>query len=258
VALTLPHVLARLPWGREHENPVDDFDFHEDVDGHDHDKYLWGNAAYAMAGRITNAFALHHWCVAIRGPEGGGRVEDLPVHKFKTREGTVGAKCPTEVLIPEDREKELSDQGFIALTHCKNTDYAAFFSGQTTQKPTKYHDPDANANAELSARLPYLLATSRIAHYLKSIARDKIGSFMSRIQCEKFLNKWISNYVLLDDEADQDLKAKFPLRNAQIEVIDDKARPGCYTAIAHLQPHFQLEELGVSLRLVAQLPPSTK
>ncbi len=257
VALTLPHVLARLPYGRSTQ-PVDGFDFEEDVDGADHGKYLWGNAAYDLAGRLTEAFSRYHWCVAIRGPEGGGLVGGLPVHVFKTREGDVGSKCPTEVLIPDTRDNELAEMGFIPLVNCKNTDYAAFFSGNTAQRPKKYQDPAANANADLSRRLPYLMATSRIAHYLKAICRDKVGSFASRLEVQNFLNSWINNYVLDQDVATQEQKAKYPLREARIEVTEDKARPGSYRAVAYLRPHFQLEELNVSLRLVADLPAAAK
>ena len=257
VCLTVPHVLGRLPYG-ESTVPVEDFNFEEDVDGEDHDKYLWTSAAYAFTSRLTDAFAKHHWCVAIRGPEGGGLVEGLPVHTFKTREGDVGAKCPTEVLIPDTREKELSDMGFIPLIHCKNTDYAAFFGANSVQRPKKYKDDAATANADLSRKIQYLMATSRIAHYLKAICRDKVGSFASRGQVEKFLNKWISSYVLDQDDASQEMKAKYPLRAAQIVVSEDKAHPGSYRAVAHLKPHFQLEELNVSLRLVADLPAGAK
>jgi len=255
VSLALPHVLRRLPYGGE--NPIEEFDYEESIDG-EHDRYLWGNAAYEMAERLTAAFAKHHWCVAIRGPEGGGLVEDLPIHSFRSREGDVGSKCPTEVPIPDTREKELSDLGFIGLLHCKNTDYAAFFGGNSVQRPKKYDTAEATANAKLSSQLPYLLTTSRIAHYLKAICRDKIGSFMSRGDCEAFLNRWIMNYVLNMDEAGQEAKAARPLREARIDVIDDKSKPGCYKAVAYLRPHFQLEELGVSLRLVADLPQSAK
>lgn len=256
VTLTLPHVLGRLPYGND--NPVDDFDYQENVDGTEHDKYLWTNSAYQFAQRLTDSFAKHHWCVAIRGPEGGGLVEGLPIHTFKSREGDVGAKCPTEVLIPDTREKELSDLGFVPLIHCKNTDYAAFFGANSVQRPSKYDDPAATANAKLSTQTQYLMVTSRIAHYMKAICRDKVGSFQSRSECEQFLNKWIGNYVLAQDEASQELKARRPLREATIRVVDDKARPGCYKAIAHLRPHFQLEELNVSLRLVAELPAGAK
>lgn len=257
VCLTMPHVLGRLPYGAS-TVPVDDFDFEEDVDGEDHDKYLWTNAAYSFAGRLTDAFSKHHWCVAIRGPEGGGLVEGLPVHTFKTREGDVGAKCPTEVLIPDTREKELSDMGFIPLIHCKNTDYAAFFGANSVQRPKKYQDDAATANADLSRKIQYLMATSRIAHYLKAICRDKVGSFASRGQVETFLNKWITQYVLDQDNASQEMKAKYPLRAAQVQVTEDPAAPGHYKAVAHLKPHFQLEELNVSLRLVADLPAGAK
>lgn len=253
-ALVLPHVLRRLPYGKD--NPVEEFNYQENVE--EHDDYLWGNAAYDFAGRLTGAFAKHHWCVAIRGPEGGGLVEGLPIHVFKTREGDVGSKCPTEVLIPDTREKELSDLGFIGLLNCKNTDYAAFFGGNSTQRPTKYDTAEATANAKLSSQIPYLMATSRIAHYLKAICRDKIGSFMSRADCEEFLNRWIMNYVLAQDQASQEAKAQRPLREARIDVVDDKARPGCYKAVAYLKPHFQLDEIGISLRLVADLPAAVK
>lgn len=254
-ALVLPHTLRRLPYGAESE-PVDTFNYEEQVE--EHDDYVWGNAAYDYAGRLTAAFAKHHWCVAIRGPEGGGLVEDLPIHTFKTREGDMAAKIPTEVAIPDTREKELADLGFIGLLHCQNTDFAAFFGANSVQRPKKYDTAEATANAKLSSQLSYLMCTSRIAHYLKSICRDKIGSFMSRGECESFLNRWISNYVLAQDEATQEQKAARPLREAQIQVIDDKANPGCYKAIAHLRPHFQLEELSVSLRLVADLPAAAK
>lgn len=256
LALTIPHVLGRLPYGKE-TKPVDTFDFEEDVSG-SHDHYLWTNAAYTFACRLTDSFSRHHWCVAIRGPEGGGLVEGLPIHTFKTREGDVGAKCPTEVLIPDTREKELSDLGFIPLIHCKNTDYAAFFGANSVQRPKVYQDDAATANADLSRKIQYLMATSRIAHYLKAICRDKVGSFQARSNVQEFLNNWINQYVLNQDNATQEQKAKFPLREAHIEVAEDKARPGCYRAIAHLKPHFQLEELNVSLRLVADLPASAK
>ena len=255
VALVLPHTLRRLPYGSETE-PIDAFGYEEKAE--EHDDYLWGNAAYDFAQRVTDAFAKHHWCVAIRGPEGGGLVEDLPIHTFKTREGDIGSKCPTEVLIPDTREKELSDLGFIGLLNCKNTDYAAFFGGNSVQKPKKYDKDEATANAKLSSQIPYLFATSRIAHYLKAICRDKIGSFVSREECETLLNRWLMQYVLNQDSASQTIKAERPLREARVEVTDDKARPGCYKAIAYLKPHFQLEELGVSLRLVAELPPPAK
>lgn len=218
-------------------------------------KFLWGNAAYLMAQRITNAFSQYKWTAAIRGVEGGGLVEGLPAINFKTNEGDLAFKCPVEVSITDRREKELSDLGFISLVHRKNTDQAAFFGGQTTQKPKLYMDPKATANARLSCSLPYILAASRFAHYIKVIMRDKVGSFMSRDNVEKFLNSWISNYVLLNDNASQTSKASYPLREARVDVTDIPGKPGCYNAIVYLRPHFQLEELTASIRLVAELPP---
>jgi type VI secretion system protein ImpC len=257
VGLCLPHILMRLPYGPD-TNPVEAFRFKEDVDGRDHGKYLWSNAAYAMATRLTGSFARHGWCAAIRGVEGGGLVESLPTHTFKTDEGELALKCPTEIAITDRREKELSDLGFIPLVHCKGTDYAAFFGAQSAQKSKKYDTDAANANARLSTQLPYMLAMSRFAHYLKAIMRDKIGSFMSRSDCEYFLNRWITNYVTLDDNASPAFKAQKPLREARIEVSEVAGKPGVYKAVAFLRPHFQLDELSVSLRLVAELPQSTR
>src|SRR5271169_2647220 len=253
VGLCLPHVLMRLPYGKD-TTPVEEFDYEEGVDGRDHSKYLWGNAAYAFAARLTDAFARHEWCAAIRGVEGGGLVEGLPAHTFITDDGDVATKCPTEIAITDRRENELAKLGFIPLCYYKGTDTAVFMGAQSTQKPQLYLDADANANSRLSTQLQYIFACSRFAHFLKTMMRDKIGSFMSRDQCETFLNKWIANYVLLDDMASQDLKAKFPLRDARIEVTEIAGKPGAYNAIAFLRPHFQLEELAVSLRLVAKLP----
>ena len=257
VGLTLPHTLMRLPYG-EGTNPVEGFRFEEDVDGTDNKKYLWGNPAFSFASRLTEAFAKYSWCAAIRGVEGGGLVEGLPTHTFKTDEGDVAMKCPTEIAITDRREKELSDLGFIPLVHCKGTDYAAFFGAQSSNKAKKYDSDTANANARLSSQLQYIFATSRFAHYLKAMMRDKIGSFMSREDCQSFLSKWISNYIVTSDDAPQETKAKYPLRDAQIDVVDVPGKPGAYRAVAFLRPHFQLEELGVSLRMVAELPPSAR
>src|SRR5690606_1205295 len=230
------------------------FRFEEDVDGTDHKKYLWGNAAYALGTRLTEAFSMHGWCVAIRGVEGGGLVQGLPTHTFETDEGEVAMKCPTEVAITDRREKEFSDNGFIPLVHCKNTDYAAFFATQSANKPKKYDTDAANANARLSSQLQYIFATSRFAHYLKAMVRDKVGSFMSREEAHDFLNRWINNYVLDSDSAGQEAKAKRPLRAASVEVAEVPGKPGVYKAVAFLRPHFQLDEMSVSLRLVAELP----
>jgi type VI secretion system protein ImpC len=256
VALCLPHFLLRSPYGRdtrpndkgEDEKqritgriPSDDVDFQEEVDGNPKD-YCWGNAAYALAERITNAFALYRWTAAIRGVEGGGLVEGLPAINFRTDEGDVVLKCPTEVAITDRREKELNDLGFITLVHRKNTDHAAFFGGQTTQKPKLYQDPQASANARLSSQLPYVMAASRFAHYIKAMMRDKVGSFMTKENVSDYLNKWIADYVLLDDRASQASKASFPLREARVDVEDVVGKPGVYKAVVYL-------------RLVAELPP---
>jgi len=254
VGLTLPRVLGRLPYGRN-TKPVEAFSYEENVDGTDHSKYLWSNAAYALGARLTQAFALYGWCASIRGVEGGGLVEGLPVHNFQTEGGDVSMKIPTETSITDRREKELADLGFIPLVHSKGSDYAAFFSVQSAQKARVYDQDAANANARLSTQLPYILACSRFAHYLKAMMRDKIGSFMSRKDCETFLNNWISRYVTPDDTATPTTKAQKPLREARIEVAEVPGKPGVYRAVAFLRPHFQLDELSVSLRLVAELPP---
>ena len=254
VGLTLPHVLGREPYGAA-TKPTESFNFEEDVDGTDHKKYLWSNAAYALGTRLTEAFSMHGWCVAIRGVEGGGLVDGLPTHTFQTDEGEVAMKCPTEVAITDRREKEFSDNGFIPLVHCKGSDYAAFFATQSANKAKKYDTDDANANARLSSQLQYIFAVSRFAHYLKSMMRDKIGSFMSRQEAQIFLNRWISGYVLENDVAPAAQKAKYPLREARIDVAEVPGKPGAYRAVAFLRPHFQLDELSVSLRLVANLPP---
>ncbi len=253
VGLTMPHVLMREPYGAA-TKPTETFRFEEDVDGKDHKKYLWGNAAYALGTRLTEAFSMYGWCVAIRGVEGGGLVQGLPTHTFETDEGEVAMKCPTEVAITDRREKEFADNGFIPLVHCKGTDYAAFFGTQSGNKAKKYDSEAANANARLSTQLQYIFAVSRFAHYLKSMMRDKIGSFMSRKDCEMFLNQWINNYVTDDDTASPATKAQYPLREARVDVSEIPGKPGCYRAVAFMRPHFQLDELSVSLRLVADLP----
>ena len=257
VGITLPRFLGRLPFNPVDGMTVEGFNYVEDVDGTDHSKYLWCNAAYAFATKLTGAFENFGWCAAIRGVEGGGLVEDLPTHTFKTDEGEVALKCPTETAVTDRREKELSDLGFISLVHCKNTAYAAFFGAQSAQKAKKYDSDDANANAVLSSQLQYIFAVSRIAHYMKAMIRDKLGSFSGAANVEEDLNQWLSQYVLLDDNASQEQKAQFPLREASVQVSEVPGRPGVYRAVSFLRPHFQLDELSVSLRLVAELPQST-
>jgi type VI secretion system protein ImpC len=270
VALALPRMLLRLPYDPVNK-PVEQFGFEEfrivrnadgafveDVDSKDSSKYLWGNAAYALAERITSAFSRYHWCAAIRGVEGGGKVEGLPFHTFKTDDGDVALKCPTEIAITDRREKELNDLGFIGLCHCKGENFAAFFGGQTTNRPLQYLTDSATANARISSALPYILAASRFAHYLKVIMRDKIGSFMTKENVATYLNQWISQWVLLDDDAPQSVKAQFPLREGRVDVTDQPGKPGCYNSVVFLKPHFQLDELTISIRLVAELPPPAK
>ncbi len=257
VALTMPRVVVRVPYGKDTKQ-IDAFNFEEAVHGDDHESYLWGNAAYALATRMTNAFARYGWCAAIRGVEGGGLVDSLPSHVFRTDDGDIAMKCPTETIITDRREKELADLGFVPLVHCKGTDYAAFFSIQTANKPKRYDDEAANANARLSAQMQYMMAVCRFAHYLKAMMRDKIGSFASRKDVEVFLNRWIMNYVTPDDTASPSVKAQYPLREARVEVQEVPGKPGVYRSVAFLRPHFQLDELSVSLRLVADLPESAR
>jgi len=254
VCLVLPHILMRLPYGSQ-SIPVEGLGFEEDVDGDDHRKYLWGNAAFALGTRITDAFAKYHWCAAIRGVEGGGLVMDLPLHTFETDQGEVALKCPTEIAVTERREKQLADLGFMPLVHAKGTDYAAFFSTQTTNKPAVFDSEEASANARLASQLQYVLPISRFAHYIKCIFRDKVGSFMSRRAVEEFLNRWIMQYVVVDDNAGLAMKAKHPLREAKVDVSEIPEQPGAYRAVVFLKPHYQLDELTVSLRLVVGLLP---
>jgi type VI secretion system protein ImpC len=257
VALTVPRMLLREPYGKD-TVPVEAFQYEEHVDGTEHDKYLWGNAAWALGARVTNAFALYSWCACIRGVESGGLVEGLPVHNFRTDSGDVAMKCPTEVPITDRREKELADLGFAPLVHCKGTPNAAFFSVQSAQKAKVYDKDSATANARISAQLPYIFAVSRFAHYLKTMMRDKIGGYMSRSDAQTFLNNWIANYVVANDDAPLSVKAKRPLKEARVDVQEDPRKPGVYRAIAFLRPHFQLDELSVSMRLVAELPAPAK
>ncbi len=254
IGLTMPRFLSRLPYGAR-TNPVDEFDFEEETNGPDHRNYAWANAAYAMGVNINRSFKLYGWCSLIRGVESGGTVENLPCHTFPTDDGGVDMKCPTEIAISDRREAELSKNGFIPLVHRKNTDNATFIGAQSVQKPAEYQDLDATANANLSARLPYLFACSRFAHYLKCIVRDKIGTFREREDMQRWLNEWIMNYVDADPaNSSQETKARRPLAAAEVVVEDVDSSPGYYQAKFFLRPHFQLEGLTVSLRLVARLP----
>lgn len=254
IGLTLPKVLGRLPYGSK-TIPAETFNFEEHICENDTGSdYLWVNSAWELAGKIIESFEEFGWCASIRGVEGGGLVKALPAYNYVSCSGERIMQCPTQIAISDRREKELSELGFIPLVHCKGTDYAAFFAVQSINKPRLYNSDSANANAQLSSQLPYILATSRFAHYMKSIVRDKVGSFMSREECEVFLQKWIMQYVVASDNAGPETKARYPLREAKIQVIEVPGSPGTYRAIAWLKPHFQLEGLSLSLRLVTDLP----
>ncbi|MDQ6610871.1 MAG: type VI secretion system contractile sheath large subunit [Gemmatimonadota bacterium] len=256
VALTAPRVLMREPYSNA-TVPIEAFNYDERVDGTDHGHYLWGNAAYALAANVNKAFAMYGWTASIRGVESGGLVEQLPIHNFRTESGEIAMKCPTEVQITDRREKEMADLGFAPLVHQKNTANAAFFSVQSAQKPKTYDDPAASSSARLSAQLPYIFSTSRFAHYLKVMMRDKIGGYTSRGEAEAFLNRWIQNYVA-PTNANAAMKSKHPLSEARIDVVDVAGKPGVFRAVAFLKPHFQLDELSISMRLVADLPAPAK
>jgi type VI secretion system protein ImpC len=245
--------LSRAPYGAT-SNPVEEFDFEEDTGAGDSEKYNWMNAAYAMGSNINRSFSTYGWCSNIRGVESGGAVEGLPVSTFPTDDGGTAMKCPTEIAITDRREAELSKAGLLPLIHWKNTDYAVFLGGQTVNKPGEYDNPEATANAALAARLPYIFATCRFAHYLKCIVRDKVGSFKEKADMQKWLSNWISNYVTGDPNASEEVKAKYPLAEAKVEVDEVEGQPGYYNARFYLRPHYQLEGLTASLRLVTKVP----
>lgn len=254
IGLAMPRFLSRLPYGAA-TDPVEEFNFEEDVEDADHSKYTWANSAYAMAVNINRSFKEFGWCSRIRGIESGGDVQGLPAHTFPTDDGGVDMKCPTEIAIADRREAELAKNGFMPLIHKKNSDFAAFIGAQSLQKPDEYDDPDATANANLAARLPYLFATCRFAHYLKCIVRDKIGSFKERDDMQRWLNDWILNYVDGDPaHSSEEVKAQKPLAAAEVVVEEVEGNPGYYTSKFFLRPHYQLEGLTVSLRLVSKLP----
>jgi type VI secretion system protein ImpC len=264
VVLTMPRTLARLPYGAN-TKPVEEFAYEEVALGKGgksiavaHDEYCWMNAAYVLGTKLTDAFAKTGWCTAIRGVENGGKVEGLPAHIFQADDGDMDLKCPTEIAITDRREAEMSKLGFLPLCHFKNTDYSVFFGAQTTQKPKKYDRAPATENAAISARLPYLMATSRFAHYLKVMARDKIGAFMEADDCEKWLDRWIHNYVVVDPHPSADVKARYPLADAKVEVKPIPGSPGSYNAVAWMRPWLQMEELTASMRMVARIPPPLK
>ncbi|MBK6469234.1 MAG: type VI secretion system contractile sheath large subunit [Betaproteobacteria bacterium] len=254
LGLAMPRFLSRLPYGAK-TSPVEEFNFEEETAGGDHSKYTWSNAAYAMAVNINRSFKLYGWCSRIRGVESGGAVEGLPTHTFPSDDGGVDMKCPTEIAISDRREAELAKNGFMPLIHKKNSDFAAFIGAQSLQKPAEYDDPDATSNANLAARMQYLFACNRFGHYLKCIVRDKVGSFKERADMEKWLNNWIRNYVDGDPaNSSEATKAQKPLAAAEVVVEEVPGNPGYYTSKFFLRPHYQLEGLTVSLRLVSKLP----
>ncbi len=254
IGLAMPRFLARTPYGAK-SNPVEAFDFEEETALGEHDRYCWANAAYAMATNINRSFKLYGWCSSIRGVESGGAVEGLPTHTFPSDDGGVDMKCPTEIAISDRREAELAKNGFMPLVHRKNSDVAAFIGAQSLHKPAEYDDPDATSNANLGARLPYLFAVCRFAHYLKCMVRDKVGSFSSAQSMERDLDRWIHQYVDGDPEnSSETTKAQKPLAAAEVVVEEVDGNPGYYTSKFFLRPHYQLEGLSVSLRLVSKLP----
>ena len=254
IGLAMPRFLARLPYGAT-TNPVEEFNFEEETEGGSHERYTWANAAYAMATNINRSFKEYGWCTSIRGVESGGAVDGLPSHTFPSDDGGVDMKCPTEIAISDRREAELAKNGFMPLIHRKNSDFAAFIGAQSLHKPAEYDDPDATANANLGARLPYLFATCRFAHYLKCMVRDKVGSFKSAEAMQADLGRWITQYVDGDPaNSSQDTKARKPLASAEVVVEEVEGNPGYYTSKFFLRPHYQLEGLSVSLRLVSKLP----
>jgi type VI secretion system protein ImpC len=254
VALCMPRVLSRLPYGAKSE-PVEEFAFEEDTDGHKGEKYGWMNAAYAMAANINRAYKEYGWTVRIRGVQSGGEVINLPTHTFPTDDGGVDLKCPTEIAITDRREAELSKSGLIAIVHRKNTDKAAFIGAQSLYKPKTYDKVEATASDNLSARIPYMFAVSRFAHYLKCMVRDKIGSTKEKEQLERWLNEWISLYVDGDPKnSSEETKARKPLAGAEVKVVENPENPGYYSANFYLRPHFQLEGMDIGMSLVSSLP----
>jgi type VI secretion system protein ImpC len=254
LGLAMPRFLSRLPYGSK-TDPVEEFNFEEDTESANSDNYTWANAAYAMATNINRSFKMYGWCSRIRGIESGGAVENLPVHAFPTDDGGVDMKCPTEIAISDRREAELAKSGFMPLIHKKNSDFAAFIGAQSFNKPAEYDDPDATANANLAARLPYLFATCRFAHYLKCIVRDKLGSFKEKDDMERWLANWIGQYVDGDPRnSSEEYKATHPLAAAEVVIEEVEGNPGYYSSKFYLRPHYQLEGLTVSLRLVSKLP----
>jgi type VI secretion system ImpC/EvpB family protein len=259
LGLTLPRVLMRLPY-RDDVGRADGFHFREVAGMPDRRQYLWGNAVYAFGAVLMRSFAESGWLAAIRGTSadggGGGRVPGLPVDSFDTDAWGVAPKCPTDILITDTQEKELGELGFIPLCHCLGTAVAAFYGNQSVQRAQAYDEPAANANARLSTMLQYILCVARFAHYVKVIARDKLGSFAGPSECEDYLQRWLFNYVTANDEVGLETKARYPLREARVQIREHPDKPGSYLGIFHLRPHFQLDQVITAVRLITELAPS--
>jgi type VI secretion system protein ImpC len=260
VTLAMPRVLSRLPYNAK-TNPADGFTFNEtefDNKGRatkmDHDQFTWMNAAYVIGTKMTDAFAKYGWCTAIRGAEGGGKVTGLPTYGFVSDAGDMDMQCPTEIAITDRREKELANLGFMPLSHYKKTDYAVFFGAQTAQRAKVYEEDSATENAAIAAKLPYMMVTSRIAHHVKIIGRDKIGSMATTAEVESLLNKWVRQYTDTNPNASQQTRYIYPLAEAKITVEQVPGKIGAYQAVAWMKPWLPLEELSASLRLVANIP----
>lgn len=254
IGLTCPRFLLRLPYGTD--NPVKSFNYEEDVSG-SHESYLWGNTAFAFSTRLTDSFAQYGWCPNIIGPKGGGQVDELPVHLFRSLHGDLATKIPTEVLISEPREVELADEGFIGLTMRKGSDNACFFSANSIQKPKYFgQSPEGKAaetNFKLGAQLPYIFVVSRLAHYVKVLQREALGSFKQRADLEKDLNQWIRQYVSDMDSPQPGVRARRPLRQAKVMVEDVPGEPGWYKVDLKVVPHIKYMGAFFTLSLVGKL-----
>jgi type VI secretion system protein ImpC len=252
VGLILPRFMLRLPYGPDTQ-PVKEFNYTENVKGTDHDKYLWGNSTFAFAANMVRSYVENGWCVQIRGPEAGGKVEDLPVHMYDVGKG-MQMKIPTEILIPETREFEFAQEGFIPLSFYKNRNYACFFSANSTQKPAEYDNPVITANMRINSRLPYIFLVSRIAHYLKVIQRENIGSTKNKVLLQNELNAWIKNLVTEMNDPGPDLISTHPLKAAEVAVSEIEDNPGFFRVSLSVMPHFQIEGIDINLSLVSQMP----
>jgi type VI secretion system ImpC/EvpB family protein len=258
LGLTLPRVLMRLPYGDDNTRK-DGFRFREDVEDPDRRGFLWGNASYAFGAVLVRAFADCGWFAEIRGVPreavGGGLVTGLPVYSFHTDKTHVAPRSSTNVNLTDLVEKDLSEFGFIPLCHCPDTELAAFYSNPSLQRPQVYDEVAATMNARLSAMLQYMLCVGRFAHYLKVLARDKIGSIGEPRELEELLHRWLLKYVLSGSEDSETAKAQYPLRDAKVQVREHPGKPGSYLSVIHLQPHFQLDVVTTGVRLTTELNP---